>query len=66
MARISLTENAKIAAYKRFQAGWTDWRGIYGTPHHTEINRVSEKELLQDRVEWLEMENEMLRAEIDE
>lgn len=26
------TENAKAKATMRFSAGWTDWRGIYGTP----------------------------------
>jgi hypothetical protein len=26
------TKNAKAAAYMRFSAGWTDFRGVYGTP----------------------------------
>jgi len=26
------TDNAKAKAYMRFSAGWTDWRGVYGTP----------------------------------
>lgn len=26
------TKNAKAAAYMRFAAGWTDWRGVYGSP----------------------------------
>lgn len=26
------TENAKAKATMRFSAGWTDWRGMYGTP----------------------------------
>lgn len=26
------TENAKYKASERYSAGWTDWRGIYGTP----------------------------------
>ena len=25
------TDNAKAKAYMRFSAGWTDWRGIYGS-----------------------------------
>lgn len=25
------TKNAKAAAYERYVAGWTDWRGLYGT-----------------------------------
>jgi hypothetical protein len=26
------TENAKAKAYERYVFGWTDWRGIYGSP----------------------------------
>ena len=26
------TKNAKAAAYMRFSVGWTDWRGLYGSP----------------------------------
>lgn len=26
------TENAKAKCYERYSAGWTDWRGLYGTP----------------------------------
>lgn len=26
------TQNAKYMAYSRYSFGWTDWRGIYGTP----------------------------------
>lgn len=26
------TDNAKAKSYMRFSAGWTDWRGLYGTP----------------------------------
>lgn len=26
------TDNAKAKAYERYSAGWTDWRGVYGTP----------------------------------
>lgn len=26
------TDNAKAKAYMRFSCGWTDWRGVYGTP----------------------------------
>lgn len=26
------TDNAKAKVYRRFSVGWTDWRGIYGTP----------------------------------
>lgn len=26
------TQNAKFMATVRFDAGWTDWRGVYGTP----------------------------------
>ena len=25
------TDNAKAKAYMRFSAGWTDWRGVYGS-----------------------------------
>jgi hypothetical protein len=25
------TKNAKAAAYERYSAGWSDWRGIFGT-----------------------------------
>jgi hypothetical protein len=26
------TKNAKAAAYERYSAGWSDWRGAFGTP----------------------------------
>lgn len=26
------TKNAKAACYERYSVGWTDWRGVYGTP----------------------------------
>lgn len=26
------TKNAKAACYERYSCGWTDWRGLYGTP----------------------------------
>ena len=26
------TKNAKAACYERYSFGWTDWRGVYGTP----------------------------------
>ena len=26
------TKNAKAASYERYSAGWSDWRGAYGTP----------------------------------
>ena len=26
------TKNAKAAFYERYSAGWTDWRGLWGTP----------------------------------
>jgi len=26
------TKNAKAAAYERYSFGWTDWRGVYGSP----------------------------------
>ena len=26
------TENAKAKAYERYSFGWTDWRGLYGSP----------------------------------
>lgn len=26
------TKNAKAAAYERYAVGWTDWRGMYGSP----------------------------------
>ena len=26
------TKNAKAASYERYSAGWSDWRGCYGTP----------------------------------
>lgn len=26
------TDNAKAKAYERYSYGWTDWRGVYGTP----------------------------------
>jgi len=26
------TKNAKFSAYERYSFGWTDWRGIYGSP----------------------------------
>ncbi len=26
------TKNAKAACYERYSVGWTDWRGVFGTP----------------------------------
>lgn len=26
------TKNAKAASYERYSAGWSDWRGVFGTP----------------------------------
>lgn len=26
------TDNAKMKSYDRFSVGWTDWRGVYGSP----------------------------------
>jgi hypothetical protein len=26
------TENMKAKATRRYSAGWTDWRGIFGSP----------------------------------
>jgi hypothetical protein len=26
------TKNAKAACYERYSMGWSDWRGVYGTP----------------------------------
>jgi hypothetical protein len=26
------TKNAKAACYERYSAGWSDWRGVFGTP----------------------------------